>query len=369
MSSELIYKPYVYILKFKQTTQFYIGVKYGKNANPELFWVKYFTSSKTIKNLVKLYGKDAFDYRILKTFTTAEKALKYEQTIIRRMNLINDDRFFNMASNNPSPIASGYIYITNGEENKMWNKHVDVPEGYRRGVKMREFQSVLGSKWINDGKNEFMIKGDIPIGFSEGRITSPIKGRFACYDPVTLELRYYNEDDIPSNYNIGMPVNHNKNNVWLHNKNTHKEIHIKPDSPKVIDLLSDGYEYGRLETSLTKFQLAGAASKGVKCKIWVNNGEINTVVFEDQIPEGFTKGVLDGSRSVKKPRNELTCPHCNYTGKGESNMYRWHFDNCKNNPNNTTIKVKKIAYHDIETGKRVYLPEGTPPTDNLVRGY
>jgi hypothetical protein len=107
----------------------------------------------------------------------------------------------------------------------------------------------------------------------------------------------------------------------------------------------------------------------VKGKIWVNNGEINTVVFEDQIPEGFTKGVLEGSRSFKKPRNKLTCPHCNYTGKGEGNMYRWHFDNCKNNPNNTTIKVKKIAYHDIETGKRVYLPEGTPPTDNLVRGY
>jgi group I intron endonuclease len=29
-----------------------------------------------------------------------------------------------------------------------------------------------------------------------------------------------------------------------------------------------------------------------------------------------------------KPKSKITCPHCNTIGQS-SNMYRWHFDNCK----------------------------------------
>ena len=153
------YEPYVYLLKFKPTDKFYLGVKYGKNANPEFFWVKYFTSSKIIKNLIKTYGKESFEYKILKTFDCPEKALKYEQTIIRRMNLVNDDRFFNMAANSPSPTTSGYIYITNGKENLMWDKHVEIPEGYWRGVKYFFSVGCAGTKWVNDVKYDYKIRG------------------------------------------------------------------------------------------------------------------------------------------------------------------------------------------------------------------
>lgn len=363
------YKPYVYLLKFKPNEKFYIGVKYGKGASPDLFWVKYFTSSKIVKNLVRVYGKESFEYEILKTFDSPEKALKYEQTIIRRMNLINDNRFFNMAANNPSPAISGYIYITNGEENLMWDKDVSIPDGYRRGTKYVFSSRAIGTTWVNDGICEYMIHGEIPEGFYYGRKVSTLKDRIACYDPDNRELRYYYEGDVPHNYIRGLPTRLHKDTVWLHNKKLSTEKHLKPDSKRIEELLNDGYEYGRLETSLKQFQLAGAESKGVKGKIWVNNGVENTVVFEDKIPEGYVKGCLPNTRASNIEREEFTCPHCGFTGKGESNKHRWHFDNCKSNPDNKKERTKKIAYHDPKTLKRVYVPENETPPTGLIKGY
>ena len=37
--------------------------------------------------------------------------------------------------------------------------------------------------------------------------------------------------------------------------------------------------------------------------------------------------ISEALKGVTKP--EYTCPHCNKTGKGASNMQRWHFNNCK----------------------------------------
>lgn len=32
-------------------------------------------------------------------------------------------------------------------------------------------------------------------------------------------------------------------------------------------------------------------------------------------------------------REELKCPHCGFKSKNHGNMNRYHFDNCKKNPN------------------------------------
>ena len=32
---------------------------------------------------------------------------------------------------------------------------------------------------------------------------------------------------------------------------------------------------------------------------------------------------------VEINKTKITCPHCNFVGKGIGNMNRWHFDNCK----------------------------------------
>lgn len=73
--------PYVYFLKNKTTNLKYIGVRHAKNCHFTDFWVKYFTSSKLVKNLITIYGKEDFEFKVLKIFNTAFEALKYENSL------------------------------------------------------------------------------------------------------------------------------------------------------------------------------------------------------------------------------------------------------------------------------------------------
>jgi len=80
------YIPYTYIVKNKTTGLFYYGVKISKlDANPKLFWQRYFTSSRLVKQLIEQYGIDDFDWEIRKTFTTAEDAVRWEKRVLRKL--------------------------------------------------------------------------------------------------------------------------------------------------------------------------------------------------------------------------------------------------------------------------------------------
>jgi hypothetical protein len=74
-------QPYVYFLMNKTTGLKYIGAKYAKNADHRTFWKNYFTSSKHVKKLIDLFGKDDFKFKILKVFPSAYEALKYENNL------------------------------------------------------------------------------------------------------------------------------------------------------------------------------------------------------------------------------------------------------------------------------------------------
>lgn len=95
MNNELISVPYTYFIKQKDTGYFYYGVKYSKNADPNLFWVNYFTSSKSVKKLIELYGKDSFEIQIRKTFKDRIKAKKWEDKVISKIR--NWDKCLNIS--------------------------------------------------------------------------------------------------------------------------------------------------------------------------------------------------------------------------------------------------------------------------------
>lgn len=74
---------YVYRIFHNPTGYFYYGAKYSKDANPDTFWVDYFTSSSRIAELVEEYGADSFDTKIVKTgFKTNDDCLTYEGKLI-----------------------------------------------------------------------------------------------------------------------------------------------------------------------------------------------------------------------------------------------------------------------------------------------
>lgn len=86
-------RPYFYIIGWTDHNKWYMGVKYGKNANPETFWSKYFTSSKYVKEMKLEFG----DPDVIWTYEkkTVQEALDMEIRCMKEMNVMSDDRWLN----------------------------------------------------------------------------------------------------------------------------------------------------------------------------------------------------------------------------------------------------------------------------------
>lgn len=93
----MMYKPYSYLIGWTRLNIWYYGVEYGiktKTANPKNLWKTYFTSSRNVKLAREFYGEpDIITTR--KLFTNAEAALKWEETVLRRMNVIKSRNWLN----------------------------------------------------------------------------------------------------------------------------------------------------------------------------------------------------------------------------------------------------------------------------------
>jgi hypothetical protein len=72
----------------------------------------------------------------------------------------------NETKNKLSIINKNKIWITNGVDNYRVDKHIPIPEGFRRGITCKEKRI-----WITNGKDSYQIKEKdiIPEGFRQGR--------------------------------------------------------------------------------------------------------------------------------------------------------------------------------------------------------
>lgn len=98
--------PYTYLIGWSELDLWYYGVKFGKSADPALFWVNYFTSSKYVKSLREEFGEP--DVReIRKTFEPKEAASEWERKVIRRLGAVWSDKWINRGNGghefNPPP--------------------------------------------------------------------------------------------------------------------------------------------------------------------------------------------------------------------------------------------------------------------------
>lgn len=78
-------QPYTYLIRCIPTGQIYYGVRYGNRVKPEEdLWVKYFTSSKRVKELIQTHGKTSFDFEVRKVFESTEAAIDWERRVLER---------------------------------------------------------------------------------------------------------------------------------------------------------------------------------------------------------------------------------------------------------------------------------------------
>jgi hypothetical protein len=128
-------KPYTYILKHKPTDTYYYGIRYQnvKKKIPisEDLWTKYFTSSPKVKELIKEYGVDSFDFEVRKVFETPEQATAWETKVLTRCKVLHDDKWIN------SNIA-GHIMPTAESNKKISDFHKGKPKTAEQKRKMSE---------------------------------------------------------------------------------------------------------------------------------------------------------------------------------------------------------------------------------------
>ena len=136
-------RPYVYFLKHLPSGAKYIGAKYGKDADPSLFWVSYFTSSDKVKQLLEEGSSTDFIFSIRKEFQTRTECLDYETRLLKRLDAARRSDFLNQHNNDNSNVSwakekrsksqTKRYLITNGEVDRRVESLDSIPEGWKRG--------------------------------------------------------------------------------------------------------------------------------------------------------------------------------------------------------------------------------------------
>ena len=91
---------FTYLIGWSNQNLWYYGVRYSRKATPESLWVTYFTSSKHVRRVRRLYGEPDI-IKIRKVFgDNAVKAKKWEETVLRRLNVRQKKEWLNISRNN-----------------------------------------------------------------------------------------------------------------------------------------------------------------------------------------------------------------------------------------------------------------------------
>ena len=109
--------PYTYLIKHKPSGKVYYGVRTANKLTPqEDLWNRYFTSSPKIQLLIEETGVDSFEFEVRKIFETKEQAVQWETRVLRRCNVLHNDKWINQN-------VAGYIIPTEESNKKISEFH------------------------------------------------------------------------------------------------------------------------------------------------------------------------------------------------------------------------------------------------------
>lgn len=103
--------PYTYVIGWTHLNKYYYGVRYAKKCNPSDLWISYFTSSKTVKAFREQQGEPDL-IQVRKTFDCKLAAIAWEEKVLRRMNVLREERWLN------KNIAGAIAPHSGGRKNK-----------------------------------------------------------------------------------------------------------------------------------------------------------------------------------------------------------------------------------------------------------
>ena len=270
--------PYTYKLIFKPTGQYYYGVRYANNCNPNDLWDKYFTSSKHIHMLIKEYGLSSFDYKITNTFKNKQDAINYEHQVLKRVKADVNGKFINKTTSKAIPSMGGLIIIHHDELNlqTFHDPSLPIPEGWVGGLKQSHIESMSkvrrGKPAHNKGK-----KGKPTGPCSDERKNNIKKARLQT---KKIKCQFCTKECDPGNY---------------------KQYH------------------------------------GENCKF---NPNINQQVIKERsekAKKSYLKQINNNNfNNVKPPTGDFKCPYCDKKSNNKGAMSN-HIKACQNSPSNIDI--------------------------------
>ena len=167
------YTPYTYLVGWSNLNKFYYGVRFAQNCNPSDFWVKYFTSSKVVREYRKQYGEPDV-LQIRKIFDNKHSAILWEVKVLTRLHVLKSAKWLNLniagawaCSNEPKnelaklKISKGVSAYINSltpdlQSERSRNRVKKLWEKYNSNEEFRAHISKLRSEQINpmQGKHQ-----------------------------------------------------------------------------------------------------------------------------------------------------------------------------------------------------------------------
>jgi hypothetical protein len=179
---------YTYLIKFMINDKLlmYYGVRYGnirlKLTPEEDLFIKYFTSSKDVKNLLAL---DILPFEIIihKTFDSINEACQYEVDFLKRVNAMDNNKFLNhvntfknnLAYSTKNRVLSSETKAKIGESSRKWQSSSEYKEFRRSQAEARwadpKFKESMGKK------NDDFFKSEKGKSFIKNHLSQIWKGR------------------------------------------------------------------------------------------------------------------------------------------------------------------------------------------------
>lgn len=128
---------YTYLIGWKQHDRWYYGVRFAQNCHPSDLWTKYFTSSKHVQAFREEAGEpDIIEVR--QTFNDSLQAREWEHKVLRRLKVIQDERWLNKGTGKAIPPQFG-------------KKHLEIFK-QRQSLRMKEHNPMVGRVQSEDEK-------------------------------------------------------------------------------------------------------------------------------------------------------------------------------------------------------------------------
>ena len=105
-----IYTPFTYLITHIPTGKRYYGVRIKRGCQPSDIGTIYFSSSKIVKKMIAEEGLDKFKFEVRRTFDDAKKALHWEERVLTRLKVWENDAWLNQSNGGKNFTRLGCVH-------------------------------------------------------------------------------------------------------------------------------------------------------------------------------------------------------------------------------------------------------------------